>query len=107
MSKLWVAVVALSVVGAAVGGAYLAGRVQGRAAGFAASEAAHQEATRKVNDELRRIRRARDETAARLLEESAARADLERALSDEIANDPESGRAGIGSDGLRRLDSIR
>lgn len=80
---------------------------KGYTAGKAACEAAHDEATRKLNIELDRLREATRKDAERLSQVIADRLKLERRLSNEAQSDPAAGGACITPDGLRRLDTIR
>lgn len=102
MTKVYLFLAALAIIGTLLGGAYLKGRADGRAV----EKAIQIEEIEKLNDAL-------DKKQAELAALEAARLEQMRELEDRVeelrsqANeDPDADRPAIGVDSVRRLNSI-
>ncbi|PQO24051.1 hypothetical protein C2I36_04665 [Rhodobacteraceae bacterium WD3A24] len=76
-------------------------------AGVEAEAERVQEATERLNEQLRRAEAARREATEAFLRAQRERAEIERRLSDEASEDSNADRRSFGADSVRRIDSIR
>lgn len=97
--------VAVAVILLGVAGGWL--HVAGIKAGQAACEADNAAATEELNDKLRELRTEADRAARDYLRRVEELTFQEGELNRERMADPDSARACLGSNGVRRVNSIR
>lgn len=102
MSRIYVLLAALAVIGTITAGAYMKGRSDGRSV----EAARNAEIVRELNEELRQAELAAQEREQERLREVA---ELEASITElrrQADADPDAGRRAIGADSVRRIGSI-
>lgn len=103
MSRFYILLAVLAVIGTMTGGAYLKGRADGRSA----EREAQQDATDLLNAALREAQRQLDALEAeRLAEMEELQATVDE-LRRQANEDPNADRPAIGTGSVQRLNSVR